>query len=152
MARAGGFRTNEGAGFAEFDGLLDAAPTGPRWLEFPEVAGIVAECLLAGERERRYELRAWVLMPNHLHAALCPLGDQDLAAAVRSVRESSAMAANRFLKRTGAPFWARDSFDRRIRDREHEGRVRSYIENSPVKAGLCAAAEDWLWSSAHKRG
>ena len=41
-------------------------------------------------------------------------------------------------------------FDRRIRDREHEGRVTRYIENNPVKAGLCASARAWPWSSAGK--
>ena len=89
-------------------------------------------------------------MPNHVHATLRPLGDQDLASTVRGIKGSSARDANRLLNRSGSPFWARDYFDRRIRDREHEGRVTRYIENNPVKAGLCRATEDWPWSSARK--
>ena len=66
----------------------------------------------------------WVLMPNHVHAALRPLDDHDLASTVRSIKGSSAREVNRLLNRTGSPFWAKDYFDRRIRDRDHEGRVR----------------------------
>jgi hypothetical protein len=40
--------------------------------------------------------------------------------------------------------------DRGIRDRDYAGRVTRYIENSPVKAGLCGSVEDWPWSSAGK--
>ena len=101
-------------------------------------------------RESRYELGAWVLMPNHVHVALRPLGDQDLASTVRSIKGSSAQAANRLLNRSGSRFRARDYFDRRIRDRDHEGRVTRYIENNPVRAGLCDRVQDWPWSSAGK--
>ena len=87
-------------------------------------------------------------MPNHVHAALRPLGDHDLASTVKCIKGSSAREANRLLKRSGLRFWAKDYFDRRIRDWDHEGRVTRYIENNPVKAGLCADAMDWQWSSA----
>ena len=93
-------------------------------------------------------LGAWVLMPNHVHAALRPLGHHDLASTLKGIKGSSGREANRLLNRSGSSFWAKDYFDRRIRDREHEERVIRYIENHPVKAGLCRAAEDWLWSSA----
>ena len=93
---------------------------------------------------------AWALMPNHVHVALRPLGDQDLASTVRSIKSSSAQAANRLLNRSGSRFRARDYFDRRIRDRDHEGRVTRYIENNPVRAGLCDRVQDWPGSSAGK--
>ena len=44
--------------------------------------------------------------------------------------------ANRLLGRTG-PFWAREYFDRFMRDAEHLARTAAYIEGNPVKAGLC---------------
>jgi len=124
--------------------------TGPRWLERLDVAGVVTNTLWNGVRESRYELGAWVLIPNHVHIALRPLGDQDLASTVQSIKGSSAHAANRLLNRSGSRFWARDYFDRRIRDRDHEGPVIWYIENNPVKAGLCGSVQDWRWSSAGK--
>jgi putative transposase len=35
-------------------------------------------------------------------------------------------------------------------DRESD-RIEGYIENNPVKAGLVANAEDYLWSSAARK-
>ena len=35
-------------------------------------------------------------------------------------------------------------------DRESD-RIKAYIENNPVKAGLVANAEDYLWSSAARK-
>jgi hypothetical protein len=77
-----------------------------------------------------------------------------------SSRQSEALKAalnaregDLLLNRTGSQFWAKDYFDRRIRDSDHEERVTRYIENNPVKAGLCGCVEDWPWSSAaEKRG
>jgi putative transposase len=148
VARVTDFWTVDGPKFVEFDRLLDAAPTGPRWLEQPNIARIVVNALRKGEGEYKYELGAWVLMPNHVHAALRPLGDHDLASTVRGNKGSSAHEANRLLNRSGSPFWAKDYFDCRIRDRGHEGQIARYIENNPVKAGLCGGVEDWPWSSA----
>ena len=151
VTRVTDFWTSDGPKFVELDQLLDAVSTSSRWLERLEVAGVVANALWKGVRESRYELGAWVLMPNHVHAALRPLCGQDLASTVRSIKGSSANAANRLLNRSGSRFWARDYFDRRIRDRDHEGRVTRYIENNPVKAALCGSVQDWSWSSAGRK-
>ncbi len=150
VTRGTGLWTSDGPKFVELDQLLDAVSTGPRWLDRLDVAAVVADALRKGERESRYELGAWVLMPNHVHIALRPLGDQDLAATIRSIKGSSARDANRLLNRSGSRFRAKDYFDRRIRDRDHEGRVTRYIENNPVRAGLCGRVQDWPWSSAGK--
>lgn len=45
-------------------------------------------------------------------------------------------------------FWQRESYDHWIRNDEEKGRIRRYVRNNPVTAGLCAAPEDWQWSSA----
>jgi hypothetical protein len=58
--------------------------------------------------------------------------------------------ANKILGRTGQ-FWMEDYFDRYIRDSKHFANAISYIENNPVKAGLCASASDWRFSSARFR-
>ena len=89
-------------------------------------------------------------MPNHVHAALRPLGNHDLVSTVRGIKGGSAREANRLLDRSGSQFRAKDYFDRGIRDGDHEGRVIRYIENNPVKAGLCDNVEDWPWSSCGK--
>jgi REP element-mobilizing transposase RayT len=42
----------------------------------------------------------------------------------------------------------REYFDRYIRDAEHFEKAFRYIENNPVKAGLCEKPSDWKYSSA----
>lgn len=43
-------------------------------------------------------------------------------------------------------------FDRFIRDEEHLAAVGGYIRENFVKAGLCAAAEEWGFGSASGEG
>ena len=62
----------------------------------------------------------------------------------------SARNANAELGRVGEPFWQDESFDHWIRDSSQFERIRSYIEQNPVKAGLAKKPEDWQWSSARK--
>jgi REP element-mobilizing transposase RayT len=138
-------RTTEGAKFVIADRLLDAIATGPRWLRLPKVADAVVEVLLKGAAAGQYELGAWVLMPNHM--VLRP--HTDLARVVGRLKGCSAKEANQRLNRKGE-FWARDYFDRWIRDRVDEQRITAYIERNPVQAGLCASPEVWLWSSASR--
>ena len=69
---AGWFSSSDGPKFVELDQLLDAVSTGPRWLERRDMAGVVANALWKGVGESRYELGAWVLMPNHVHIGPAP--------------------------------------------------------------------------------
>ena len=101
--------------------------------------------LYAGQQKGFYELGSWVVMPNHVHALICPVGD--LSKIVSGIEVTSAKEANRLLNRTGA-FRSRDYFDRCARNSAEERRIMSYIENNPVKAGLCRDASAWAYSSA----
>jgi len=40
------------------------------------------------------------------------------------------------------------SYDRWVRDEKEFERIRAYIEENPLQAGLVAAPEDYPWSSA----
>jgi REP element-mobilizing transposase RayT len=98
---------------------------------------------------KRYELRAWVVMPNHVHA-LFKVGDVPLGTIVGDLKEYTAREANKLLSRRGK-FWADDYFDTFMRDEQHELRTRRYIENNPTKAFLVRDPKEWLWSSARFR-
>ena len=142
--------TTEGAKLVIADRLLDADATGPRWLNQPEIAGSFVRNLLEGAEKGLYNLGAWVVMSNHVHLVLRP--EFDLPRVISRIKACSARDANRLLGQTGLRFWARDYFDRWIRDRNEEQRITRYIEQNPVKAGLCQAPEDWPWSSANAGG
>jgi type I restriction enzyme R subunit/putative DNA methylase len=93
-----------------------------------------------------YELGAYVVMPNHVHLLVRPLVSPDRL--LRSLKGSTARAANLLLGRTGEPFWQKESYDHWVRDHAEFLRIRGYIEANPVKAGLVSRPEDFPWSSA----
>lgn len=117
-------------------------------LKSPEVAGLVQQAFLH-HQAMWYELKAWVIMPNHIHV-LFRTKDVSMSVIIKEWKRFTAREANRLLKRSGA-FWAADYWDTFIRDVEHEQRAVRYIENNPVKACLAREASDWSWSSARMR-
>ena len=119
------------------------------FLKRREVAGVVRDSLLKFDGER-YKLTAWVVMPNHIHLLLRPLPGNNLEMIMHSFKSFTALESNKALNRTGR-FWMREAFDRYIRDSDHFGRAFRYIENNPVKAGLCERPGDWEFSSAWER-
>jgi REP element-mobilizing transposase RayT len=122
---------------------------GQCYLGHSAIAELVQNSLLFFDSER-YNLSAWVVMPNHVHALLTPLAGQQLSRILHSLKSYTANEANKILS-TGGKFWQPESFDRYIRNSKHfEGVVR-YIKNNPVKARLCARPQDWPYSSAHFR-
>jgi REP element-mobilizing transposase RayT len=131
------------------DRLLDAGH-GACWLNRPDVGELVAKAIqyFIGER---YDLRAWVVMPNHVHAVVWPYPGHILSAILHSWKSYTANEANRLLSREHEPFWQTESYDHWIRDDDERVRLVAYVEDNPVKAGWCASPENWRWSSAHHR-
>ena len=126
---------------------LDAG-YGSCWLGIPEVAKVVADAMKFFDG-KRYELRAWVIMPSHGHMLIVLRPGEHLPGIMHSIKSYSAKEANKLLGRTGQ-FWQHESFDRYIRSRKHFVAVVKYIEENPVKAGLCSSPEGWKFSSAYK--
>ena len=119
---------------------------GARALSDPRVAELVQGALLAFDATR-YALLAWCVMPNHVYVLAAVKPECSLAGIIHSWKSYSAKRANRILGRTGA-FWAKEYFDRFMRDDEHLATTAAYIEGNPVKAGLCQEVSDWRFSSA----
>jgi REP element-mobilizing transposase RayT len=103
----------------------------------------------APEEAVRYELWAWVIMPNHVHV-LFKVGAVSMAEIVGAWKKHTGRLANKLLGKRGA-FWAEDYFDTYMRDAEHERKTARYIENNPTKAKLVLDPKGWPWSSARFR-
>ena len=131
----------------ELEAYLDKG-RGECHLKRPDVAGLV-EHALRFFHPARYELLAWVVMPNHVHV-LFTQRDMPLGKVVGSWKSYTAKEANRILRRTGQ-FWDEDYWDTYMRDEAQERRTRRYIENNPVKAHLVPKSAQWPWSSARFR-
>ena len=135
-----------GGKFLEWDSALDAAKRGPCWLADREFADYAEYPILHGAKLGRFQLHAYVVMPNHVHILLDPFVPlRKISGPLKGV---AACDINARLGRTGKPLWQNESFDHWIRNSAEFERVRSYIEWNPVRAGLVARPEDWIWSSA----
>jgi putative DNA methylase len=93
-----------------------------------------------------YDLHAFVVMPNHVH--LLVTARVPLSKLTKSLKGITAKRANAMLGLTGKPFWQEESYDHVVRQEGGFERVRSYIEENPVRAGLVRQASDYRWSSA----
>jgi putative transposase len=76
-----------GHAFSERDLRLDRTKDGPQWLRQPNVAQCVLTNLFDGAGSR-YDLHAFVVMPNHVHLLLTPW--IELATITRSMKGKSA--------------------------------------------------------------
>jgi len=146
---------------ARVEAWLDAGH-GSCVLRLPEAAACVVDTWrrFAGER---YDLIAWVVMPNHVHVLVRVYEAVPLAKIVqswksytgrriRALMEEESRAGARRTKWRGRTqrVWMREYWDRYIRDDRHFHTVVDYIHQNPVKARLVGAAKDWPWSSARE--
>jgi putative transposase len=139
-------------------------------LRDPRVAKLCEEALLFFHDER-YELLAWCVMPNHVHV-LVQVWQTPLGKVIQSWKRHIATQAEAYLAERQSPTrrvpgtvinaparraalqllrWEREYWDTFMRDEEQEKTAIHYIENNPVKAKLCCAAEDWPFNSARFR-
>jgi hypothetical protein len=133
--------------FLQHDEQLDRAPSGPVCLQDSRVARVVVDALLYGETVRGfYQLHAWVVMPNHVHAILQP--HAAMPTVMRWLKGRTSRVADQILGRTGTALWQDESFDHWIRSAEELSDQIEYVENNPVKAALVGSKEQWRWSSA----
>ena len=125
---------------------LDAGH-GECWLDKTEVGELVRQTLLKFHGTR-YHLHAWVIMPNHVHLLIEPVGEHALSDILQGIKSVSAHEANNLLGREGE-FWQSESFDHLIRGDSDRERCVEYIAQNPVKAGLAKSAGEFRCSSAY---
>jgi len=89
----------------------------------------------------RYELGAYVVMPNHVHAILRPIQweEHPLEAILGSWKQFSSNHINRRIGWHG-PLWQDESYDRINRDEPHLDTCLQYLGFNPEKAGLVRAS------------
>ena len=119
---------------------------GAKHLGKPEIAKLVEDSLAFWDGEK-YNLHAWVVMPNHVHILVQPFEGVHLFELLQSWKKYTSRQANKILGRQGR-FWFREFYDRYMRDEIHYRRTVHYIDMNPVKAGLCREPADWAFSSA----
>ena len=124
------------------------------------------EALDLGRRKGMYHLWAYVIMPEHVHLVLLPLGETLIHEILTTVKQSVAKRALNWLA-SNAPglmdrlldvqpngrrhhrFWQRGGgYDRNLRSAKEVHEKIQYTHENPVRRELVSKARDWLWSSA----
>ena len=104
-----------GRTFVAMDRLLGSARSGPLYLRQPKIAKMVVQTVHDGEsRFRRYELHAFVVMPNHVHLLVTPKVTAQKW--LGPLKGFTAHEAIRILGLHNTPFWQDESYDHLIRD------------------------------------
>ena len=91
----------------------------------------------------RYELHAFVLMPDHIHLLLTPAPDISIEKAMQFIKGGFS-----FRLQSKLDVWQSGFTKRRIEDaRDYANHVR-YIHENPIHARLCEQVTDFPHSSA----
>jgi len=124
--------------FAKWDKVLDSGQQSPHWLADPAIANLVCEAMHY-LHQRKYDLEAYCVMPNHVHLVFTPLLNGDdyysLASILKSLKGFTARKANEILGREGE-FWQPESYDHVVRDEQEFERIINYVLSNPERAGL----------------
>ena len=123
----------------------------------PDARDAVLKSLLFGHDQRRYQLYAACVMPDHVHFLFEPqIKEQDpagkpvfwpLQELLHSIKSFTAHEINKLAKTTGR-VWENESFDRMIRgDADLEEKFH-YLCRNPWDSGVVPVTENypWLWT------
>jgi len=126
----------------------------------------LAEAINDARQALAFDLWAYVFMPDHVHLIIRPReAGYDIAQICSAIKQPVARRSIAFLrrespewiekltrrrgKRTETLFWqSGGGYDRNITAPRTLARMIDYLHLDPVRKGLVACAEDWLWSSA----
>ncbi len=96
----------------------------------PEIRQIVEETLTHNDGVK-YRLHEFIVMPNHVHVLVTPLGEHTLSEALQEWKSISSRRIDRALGRSGQ-FWQKESFDHIVRNAEHAEKFARYIRRNPL--------------------
>lgn len=122
----------------QIDCWLDQG-SGSCLLQNPELSGIVSSAMHFFDGVR-YQLEAYVVMPNHVHLMLQPRQSFTLSKILHSLKSYTANEINKYAKTTGN-VWQEESYDRIIRNPEELSHFRAYIRRNPEVARVRLAVE-----------
>ena len=116
---------------------LCCRPRNENQLAHDTVAAAVFESVAGLNAAGTWWCRLILLMPDHLHALISFPADASLREVVGRFKAYQA----RFLNIR----WQDNFFDHRLRSNQSRDEKWRYIRANPVRAGLCASADDWLY-------
>jgi putative transposase len=93
-------------------------------------------------------LHAWVLMSNHVHLLVIPKTDAGITSMMQRLAGSYANYFNKRYRNTG-PIWEGRFRNVPVVNYSHLEQIKAYIEQNPLRAGLCGNVTEYQWSSGY---
>jgi len=115
--------------FGEIVGKWLDAGYGRCILQYEDVRRVVVDALLF-YHNKRYVLHSFVVMPNHVHVLVAPIGEDTVMKSIGGVKQHSSKVINKLLGRSG-DVWQRLVFDRLVRSWKDYERYVNYIIANP---------------------
>lgn len=119
--------------------------------------GLLRRAVAKTMRDWPFQVRAWVVLPDHLHCVwTMPGGDGDFSARWRLIkaRFSRELPAGRRRsshgRRRERGIWQRRFWEHHVRTDEDLAACVHYCWYNPVKHGLVEEPHDWPYSSIHR--
>ena len=118
--------------------------------------------------EMPFQIDAWVLLPDHLHAIwTLPSGDADFSKRWSIIKRRVSQACQHLIsidastereshrqiaitKRREITFWQRRFWEHMIRDENDLQRHLDYVHINPLKHGYVKRVQDWPYSTFHR--
>jgi putative transposase len=111
-------------------------------------ARLFLKTLYGYRRQARFELHAFVVMPEHVHLLLTPAPDVTLERTIQFIKGGYSHALGAELGRK-SEVWQRGFTDHRIRDAADFDVHRNYVHDNPVKRGIVSEASEYRYCSAY---
>jgi putative transposase len=107
----------------------------------------MVEVLKHYEQEGRYEMDAYVVMPDHLHLLLSPVDGITIERTVQYVKGGFSFRL-RLVEKWNGPVWQESFTQHRVRDLHDYESHLTYIHANPVRARLVENIQEYPYSSA----
>ena len=125
----------------------------------------LVDSIISNREKHKYDLWAYVFMPNHVHLLICPKKPQySISDMLLSIKQPVSRKAINYLKKNNPDglkclatsqihrpyhFWQKGGgYDRNITKVKTIIDLVRYIHNNPVRKGLVESAAQWYYSSA----
>jgi putative transposase len=109
-------------------------------------ARLFLKTLYGYRRQRRFQLHAFVLMPDHVHLLITPALDITLERAMQLIKGGYSHAVGIEISRR--EIWQKGFTDHRIRDAQGFAGHLLYIHQNPVMGKLVGSAAEYRYGSA----
>ncbi|HUZ46050.1 MAG TPA: transposase [Terriglobia bacterium] len=115
--------------------------------DFAGLASVIAATRLT----LRFQLTAWVFLPDHWHAVIFPPHPLTISSVMKIIKSRSTRRLLRD-RGTGGELWQARFYEHALRTVKEYHDCLRYIHRNPVKRGLVTQQEEWKWSSIHSDG